>query len=88
MSVRGVCLRFCFVLVEATHSQYRFFGGLRWSPLFLLGASVFYAQRSRFRGAPTVLVLLSLAASVHLLLSLNSPSGHAGFALEPVRVVS
>lgn len=77
-----------YVLVDLTHSQYRFFGSLRWSPLFLLGASVFYAQRSRFRGAPLVLLGLSLAASIHLLLSLSSPSAYAPFALEPFRVNS
>ncbi len=75
-----------YVLVEMTHSHYRFFGGLRWSPLFLLGAMMFYAQRARFRAAETVLLVLALVACVHLLLSLGSPSAWAGFALEPVRL--
>lgn len=84
----GLIFLISYVAVDATHSHYRFFGGLRWSPLFLLGASLFYAQRSRFRGGPLVLTMMSLAASVHLLLSLSSPSAHAAFALEPMRVNS
>ena len=86
--VLGLGFLAAYVVIEMTHSHYRFFGSLRWSPLFMLGASVFYAQRGRFRGAPLVLVLLSLAESIHLLLSLDSPSAYAPFALEPMRINS
>ncbi len=77
-----------YVLIELTASHYRFFGSLRWSPLFILGGAVFYLHRDGIRGGPLVLTLLALLASVHLLLSLSSPSAHAGFALEPLRVIS
>ena len=80
--IAGLLCLISYLLIELTGTQYRFFGAFRFSPLFVLGASIFLENKNKNRGVWNKLILASaLILSIHLILSTEGSSGYEGFSL-------
>lgn len=85
----GLLFNLSYVFIELTNSQYRYFGHFRFSPLFILGASIFFGQRLGYRNLGVSLtILVSIILSLHLVLSTDSSTGYIGFSLQPTRLTT
>jgi peptidoglycan/LPS O-acetylase OafA/YrhL len=85
----GLLFNLFYVFIELTNSQYRFFGHFRFSPFFILGASIFFGQKLGYRNLGVALtILLSTVLSLHIALSTNSSTGYIGFSLRPIGVTT
>lgn len=77
------------LLVHATGSQFRWFGALRYAPVFIAGGLIYFATRLGWthRGI-VVLLVLTAPLFVHFMLSGDSSTGYAGFGITPSRAIT
>lgn len=87
--IAGLGCLVSYLLIELTGTQYRFFGALRFSTLFVFGASIFFANKAAYKGKwSNFLLNTSFVFSIHFVLSTGSSSGYTGFSLTEIRVKS
>jgi peptidoglycan/LPS O-acetylase OafA/YrhL len=85
----GVIFLIAYIVIDITGSQYRWFGALRYSPLFVLGAVTYYAQNLGFRNKGVlILFVLSSIMTLHFTFVTLSSTGYAGFDISPVRITT
>jgi len=78
-----------YIVVDLTDSQYRWFGALRYSPVFILGAATYYTKKLGWQnlGASTIFIL-SAMMTVHFTLVTASSSGYSGWELSQIRITT
>jgi len=78
-----------YIVVDLTNSQYRWFGALRYSPVFILGAAAYYTMKLGWQnlGATTIFILAALM-TVHFTLVTGSSSSYDGWEPSQIRITT
>lgn len=83
----GIAAAVIYVFIDATGSQYRFFGTGRFGCLFALGASLYVLHRDGWHNVGAIVIgLLSLCLSIHFVLSHESSVGFVGLGITSSRI--
>ncbi len=85
MFAAGILFLMLYVFIELTGGHYRFYGALRYGPLFVLGAAAYQVHRSHWqsRGALSMLGI-AYVFTLHFCLSMADTTEYIGFGFHEI----
>lgn len=85
MFTAGILFLAFYIFIELTGGQYRVYGALRYSPLFVLGAAAYQVHRSQWRSRGALSMLgIAYVFTLHFCLSMADTTEYIGFGFHEV----
>ena len=81
----GIFFLLLYIFIEVTAGHYRFYGALRYGPLFVLGAAAYQVHRSHWQSRGALLMLgISYVFTLHFCLSMADTTEYIGFGFHEI----
>jgi len=81
----GILFLLLYIFIELTGGQYRFYGALRYGPLFVMGAAAYQVHRSRWKSRGALCMLgISYVFTLHFCLSMADTTEYIGFGFHEI----